>query len=304
MTATANAITKGTTFSPDLVKSVFSKVKGHSTLAALSQSEAIPFVGKDIVTLSMDGEVSIVAESGAKPEGAAGKDKVTIVPIKVVYQKRFSDEFLHCSEEKQLDYMEKFSDGVAKKCARGLDIMAFHGVDPASKQASELIGTNCFDSKITGSSVISYTSGTDAPDAKIDAAIAAVEDAEYACNGIAMAPSMRSDIADMRTQDGARVYPDFAFGGTPASLGASKLDVNPTVSFNSSDMRAVVGDFENAFVWGMCEDIDFEVIEYGDPDGQGTDLKNRNQVCFRAEAYIAWGIMDTAAFASVEAPSA
>ena len=293
--ATANGISTGTTFSPELVSEVFSKVKGHSSLARLSAQEGVPFVGKDIVTLSMDGEVAIVGEGAAKPEGAADKGIVTVKPIKVVYQKRFSDEFLRCSEEKQLDFLEKFSDGLAKKVARGLDIMAFLGVNPAAKEASALIGDNCFKSKVKAS--VNYDAAE--PDSCIDEAIALVEGAEYVCDGLAMAPKMRGDISKMKTQSGARLYPDFAFGGTPAKLGSCDLDVNSTLSYGVSTLTAVVGNFQDAFTWGMCEEVNFEVIEYGDPDGQGTDLKNRNQVCLRAEAYIAWGILDENAFAVV-----
>lgn len=41
-----------------------------------------------------------------------------------------------------------------------------------------------------------------------------------------------------------------------------------------------------------------EIIEYGDPDGQG-DLKRTNEVVLRAEAWVGWGILDKSAFARV-----
>ena len=46
--------------------------------------------------------------------------------------------------------------------------------------------------------------------------------------------------------------------------------------------------------------IPLEVIEYGDPDGLG-DLKRTNEVVLRAEAFIGWGILDSASFARVKA---
>ena len=42
-----------------------------------------------------------------------------------------------------------------------------------------------------------------------------------------------------------------------------------------------------------------EIIEYGDPDGSGRDLKAYNEICLRAEAYIGWSILDENAFARV-----
>jgi len=297
--STANALSQATNYPKFLASEVFSKVKGHSTLARLSGQEPIPFSGKDVFTFSMANEVSIVGENGAKPQGAAAVAPVSIVPLKVVYQERISDEFMRCAQERQIEYLSAFSDGFAKKIAKGIDIMAFHGIDPQSKQASAIIGTNCFDSKITGGNIITYNAST--PDENIDAAIAKVEEAEYGCTGIAMAPAMRSAIAAMRTNNTGRAYPEFAWGATPGTLGGQTLDVNPTVSYNSSSIRAIIGDFQDAFRWGICELMNFETIEYGDPDGQGTDLKNRNQVLLRAECYVGWAIMDEKAFATVEA---
>ena len=46
-----------------------------------------------------------------------------------------------------------------------------------------------------------------------------------------------------------------------------------------------------------------EIIEYGDPDGQG-DLKRKNQVVLRSEAYIGFGILDKDAFALIKTSGA
>ena len=59
-----------------------------------------------------------------------------------------------------------------------------------------------------------------------------------------------------------------------------------------------VGDFEGAFRWGYADQIPMEVIQFGDPDGQG-DLKRTNEVVLRAEAWIGWGILDKEAFGRV-----
>ena len=82
-----------------------------------------------------------------------------------------------------------------------------------------------------------------------------------------------------------------------------KSDVNNTVSktgtaSGSVTDQIIVGDFANAFRWGYAEEIPLEVIEYGDPDGQG-DLKRTNEIVLRGEAYVGWGILDEASFAIV-----
>ena len=51
-----STITKSTGLFPsNLVTSVYSKAKGFSSLAALSQQEPIPFAGNDVMVFSMDG---------------------------------------------------------------------------------------------------------------------------------------------------------------------------------------------------------------------------------------------------------
>ena len=94
----------GTLFKPELVTDMFSKVKGHSTLAKLCGATPVPFAGTDTFVFSMDGEASIVGEGGSKPAGNAELGTVTIKPIKFVYQHRITDEFVKMSEEKQLPY--------------------------------------------------------------------------------------------------------------------------------------------------------------------------------------------------------
>ena len=79
------------------------------------------------------------------------------------------------------------------------------------------------------------------------------------------------------------------------------IDTNPTVSFNSGDDRAIIGNFADYFKWGYSKQIPIEVIEYGNPDNsEDGDLKGHNQVYIRGEAYVGWGILVPAAFARVE----
>ncbi|MGN1101288.1 MAG: phage major capsid protein [Huintestinicola sp.] len=293
----ATITTSGTLFKPELVTSMFNKVKGHSSLAKLCGASPMPFAGTDTFVFTMDGEASIVGEGGNKPAGEADFSTVTIKPIKFVYQHRLTDEFVNLSEEKQLPYLEAFSDGFAKKMARALDIAAIHGVNPYDGAPSDTIGNNCFDKAVTAS--ITYDSS--APDDNIDAAVAPIQAADGIVTGIAMAPVFGSNLGAMKTKNSnLPMYPEFRFGANPATFGGMASDINNTVSFGSSKDRAIVGDFANAFKWGYAENIPLEIIEYGDPDGQG-DLKRTNQIVLRAEAYIGWGILDKNSFALITA---
>ena len=287
-----STITKSTNLFPaELTADIFSKVAGHSTLAKLSAQKAIPFCGTDQFVFTMDGEVSIVGEGENKPAGEADLKTVSIAPIKFLYQHRLTDEFVNMSEEKQVPYLQAFTEGFAKKIARGLDIAAMHGVNPATNVAVTGLADKNFDK------VGSITTTAGAEDDDLESAITAVQGADGVVTGIALAPAFASALGKIKA-NGIKLYPEFAFGGNPDSFAGLKSDVNNTVAFKDSSDLAIIGDFANAFKWGYAENIPMEVIEYGDPDGLG-DLKRTNQIVLRAEAYIGWGILDTDSFKRV-----
>ena len=292
----ADVVSRGSLFDPVLVKDLIDRVKGKSSLAKLSRQTPIPFNGMKEFIFTMDDEVDLVAENGAKSRGSLALTPVTIVPLKVEYGARLSDEFMYASQEEQIEILKSFNEGFAKKLARGLDIMAMHGVNPRSKSASALIGTNHFDSGVTV-----VTSGSTA-DAQVENAIAAVQANDYDVTGMAMAPAFRSALAAITLQSGERMFPDLAWGNAPGSIHGLPVDVNNTVAFNSSDDLALIGDFETAFKWGYSKQIATEIIKYGDPDNSGNDLKGHNQIYIRAEMYLGWGILDKNAFALIQNP--
>ena len=65
--------------------------------------------------------------------------------------------------------------------------------------------------------------------------------------------------------------------------------------------RAIVGDFNSGIRWGVQRDIPVELIEHGDPDGQG-DLKRKNQIALRLEIVYGWYVF-TDRFSVVETPA-
>lgn len=297
-----SVISKGSLFPNELIGGLIEKTVGASALAKLCAAKPIAFNGQTEFTFSLDKEIDIVAENGAKSAGGATVSPVTIVPLKVEYSARVSDEFMIASEEYQMSVLEAFSEGFAKKLARGLDIMAFHGVNPRSKAASDIIGTNCFDSKIASAHIVTIGSG-DTPDGNVEAAIAKVQGAELDVTGLIMAPAFKAELAAMTKEDGSKYYPELAWGNAPGTINGLRTEATANLSFNSSLDRALVGDFANAFKWGYAKEMPIEVIEYGNPDNDATagDLKGHNQVLLRAEAYIGWGILDPNAFALVKA---
>ena len=199
------------------------------------------------------------------------------------------------TEEAQLNILQAFNDGFAKKVARGLDIAAFHGLNPRTSTASDVVGNNCFDKAVT--QTVNYAAAT--VDENIEAAIALVEGSGGEVTGLAGSPAVRQALAALKTTAGERLYPDLAWGGNPGTVNGLPVDFNKTVSVGDTD-QAIVGDFENMLKWGYAKEVPLEVIPYGDPDNSGVDLKGSNQIYLRAEIYLGWGILDPNSFARVK----
>lgn len=297
----ADVLSRGSLFPEALIPELINKVKGHSALAALCGSTPIPFNGLKEFTFTLDKEVDIVAENGAKTKGGVTVLPVTIVPIKFEYGARVSDEFRYGSDEVRLQYLSAFTEGFARKLARGLDIAAFHGLNPRTGAASAVIGSNHFDAAVQN--LVTYDAAH--PDENLDDAIAAIQAAEGDVTGMALSPAFGAAMAKVKV-NGLPQYPEFRFGQKPASFAGIGVDINNTVTVAATGERtdhAVIGDFASAFKWGYAKQIPLEVIEYGNPDNDQTlgDLKGHNQVYLRCEAYLGWGILDAASFAVVYA---
>lgn len=291
-------LSRGELFPEILVNDLMNKVKGNSSLAVLSKQTPISFNGNKEFVFSMDKEVDIVAEGEKKTEGGISLDTVIMVPLKIEYGARVTDEFLYASEEYKLNILKAFNDGYAKKVAKGLDLMAFHGINPRSGQASTIIGNNCFDKKVTQSVVFNDKN----PDENIESAVGLIRGSEGDVTAAAFDPTFATAMAK-QTVDGKegspRLFPELRWGANPGSVNGLKVDVNSTVGKGTKD-KAIIGDFSNMFKWGYAKQIPFEVIKYGDPDNSGKDLKGYNQVYLRCETYLGWGILDPNHFAIIK----
>ncbi len=297
----ANVVSKGANFPVELVNEMINITRGKSSLAAMSGRTPLSFRGNQLFTFSPDKEVDLVAENGAKSNGGGTLGTVTMQPVKVEYGLRVSDEFMKCSEEERIPFLRTFAEGWAAKLARGLDIMAMHGVNPRTGTTSNQISASAMDTLVSNTVTFAAASA----DANIEAAIALIEAAEHEVNGLAMAPAMRTALAAMKkgTSSNESLFPELAWGNNPGVIRGLRADTNATVSFSSNTDRAIVGNFRDYFRWGYAEQMPIEVIEYGNPDNdaQAGDLKGHNQVYIRGEAYLGWATLVPAAFARVVA---
>ena len=285
-----------TMFSTTDVADLFNKVKGHSSLAKLSAQAPLAFNGNKYFTFSMDSDVSVLGENDAKVLGGATVAPTTIVPIKFEYGARVSNEFVYGSDEIGMQILDSFRAGFANKVAKGFDIAAFHGINPKTGAlASSVIPTNYFDNLVTNTAA--YTSGK--VEESLNGVYKVLIDKDADVSGLALAPTYSAELGAL-TVNGVKQYPEFAFGGNPDMFHNAICDVNSSVekivSGSATTDYAIAGDFANAFKWGYSKEIPLEVIEYGDPDNTGSDLKGHNQVYLRSEVYIGWGILDVDAF--------
>ena len=298
MTDTLNT---GTTFSPELVTELMNKVKGYSTLAKLSAQTPIPFNGSQQFVFNLEGNAQIVGEGETKKPGKATIETKVIRPLKFVYQARITDEFKYCSEAKQVDYLQAFSDGFAKKIAVAFDLAAIHGLEPKSLTDASFKTTNSIDGLVTA---VEFNAKTQFDD-QIDSIVQTVVANDYDVTGLALSPAAGQALAQVKV-NGVVQYPEFRFGQNPDAFYGMASDVNKTLATKgatSENDYSIAGDFQNAFKWGYSEEIPLEVIEYGDPDQTGRDLKANNEVLLRAESFIGWGVLDAKAFARIKAPA-
>lgn len=291
-------IKAGANFPAEVVNEMFNAVRGHSALAKLSGQKPMPFTGVTQFVFNAEGEAALVGEGAAKPAGNATATPKIIKPVKFVYQQRVSDEFAKSSDEVRLRYLEGFAEGFGRKIARSFDIAAMHGIEPATKAAASFKATNSFDGMVTN--IETYAAAT--VDENIDDAIQSITDGSV--SGIVLSPTAAAALSKIKA-NGVTQYPEFRFGQNPDAFYGMVSDVNSTLEVQGTGVtekdHVLVGDFAGAFRWGYADNIGLEVIEYGDPDGAGHDLKQYNEVLLRTEAYIGWGILDANAFALVQA---
>lgn len=293
----ANPLNRGELFPPEAVKDLYNKVVGESYLAKLSRQEPIKFNGSEYFTFNFDNEIDVVGESQPKGPGGISVDSIVIRPIKVEYSARVSIEFLKASKEKRIEILKAFNEGYARKLAKGFDLMATHGVNPRSGEASSIIGENNFNDQVTQE--VKYDESN--PQLNIEDAIALIDGADSETDGIALAPDVTTALSRVTidgTANGVRRYPEFEFGRVPDDLGAVRLVKSKNVSAYNN-LKGLAGDFAGSFKWGVIDEIPLEIIPYGDPDGTGRDLARHNEILLRSETFLGWGILNPEAFAKV-----
>lgn len=277
---------------------IIKRAKDTSTIAALSPSEPQLFLDKDYMVFTGNSEAEVVAEGAQKFSYEETLASVVGKRFKVQTTTRLSNELQWADEDAKLEIISKIQADQAAAMGRVLDYVIYHAFDPKKKATLE--GFNAL-----AETAVSVTA-TDDRVADIDRLAEAVSD-EYDINGIALSKTMANELRKIRVPStGQRFYPEI-----PINLQVGNLDGIPAATSGTVNGRLVttptgilafLGDFR-LIKWGMVRDIWSEIIEYGDPDNTGKDLKGVNQIAYRTEAMYSYAILDPKGIAVLKKPT-
>lgn len=279
----------------EVTQAIINKVGNTSTIAALSPSTPQLFLNEDYIVFNGAAEAEVVAEGQQKSSYAQEASSITGKKFKVQCTTRVTEELKWADEDNRLEIISSIQEDQTKAIARALDYVIYHAINPKSGE------------KLSGYTALtaSATSVTDSGDdiANVDALADAVN--EYEINGVALSRTWASRLRKLRVPaTGMRFYPEI-----PINLAAGTLDGIPAATSTTVDGKkateatkvlGIMGDY-SLIKWGMIRDIWAEVIQYGDPDQTGVDLKAHNQIAYRTEAMFSYAVLDPKAFAVLKA---
>ncbi|QDP43635.1 major capsid protein [Gordonia phage PhorbesPhlower] len=260
-----------------------------STVAALSGREPMRFGNTDIITFNDLPKAEFVAEGADKASTTGGFGFVTATPKKAQVTMRFNQEVQWADEDYQLGVLRELSDAGATALARALDLGLYYRINPLTGNA-----ISGWTNYLNASTKRVEVPGTGAdPEIQIENAVGLLVADQKNVNGIAFDPSYAWNLATLRYADGRKKYPELGYGVSISSFNGLPASTSNTVSGRpeaaDTKVKAIVGDFQQGIRWGVQRDLPLELINYGDPDGQG-DLKRKNQIALRLEIVYGWHV--------------
>lgn len=257
-----------------------------STVAKLSAQEPQKFGETDYIVFNDLPKAEFVEEGAEKSASSGGFSTVTAKPRKAQVTLRFNEEVKWADEDHQLSILSSLANAGATALSRALDLGIYHRINPLTGEA--VAG---WDNYVTATDKkVQYDGKADADKVIREAAGLLVQDSK-SVTGIALDPTIAFDLSSLVTKDGVQRYPNLGFGTDISALFGLAAAQGNTVSgrpeAKDTGVRAIVGDFAGGIRWGVQRDLPVELIEAGDPDGQG-DLKRRNQIALRLEIVYGW----------------
>lgn len=273
------------------------KVANNSTVSALSGAAPMKFGNEQAMVFEI-GEAEFVGEGANKGPSDITATTKTVKPYKFQKTVRWTNEVMWADEDHQLNVVEQVLDAIQPALSRALDFGVFHGINPASGD-----GVVAMNESLSDATQVVYGGLTGKPYELLDAADTFVLESGYIPRDIAVDPKLAGRFSTLRGKNSEqKLYPNFRLGTEVSELDGHRASVSNTVSAQGvatvpTGVLGFVGDFRG-IRWGIQRAIGLEMIEFGDPDGQG-DLKRNNQVAFRAEVVYGWGIFNLDAFSII-----
>lgn len=255
----------------------------------------------DVFTFTGTPKAELVGEGANKSSADGTPTKATVKTYKVQITYRMSDEVLYADEDYQAGIVDALVANVATALSRALDLLAIHGINPATGVVSGNIA-NYFTKSGNG---VNRVTATSSAQADLEAAATALQTAGYIATGIAVDPVYAGALARTKNSQNQPLYPELGLGFNFENFQGLQAASSDTVSgrkelgAGEAVVKALVGDFD-AFRWGVAREVPLKTIESGDPDGAG-DLNRTNEIAIRAESILGFAIMDGAAFSLIEA---
>ena len=270
------------------------QVRSLSTIARLSNREPMRFGSTDIVVFNDFPKAEFVAEGANKASTTGAFTSVSTKPYKAQVTMRFNQEVQWADEDYQLGVLSELATAGQEALSRALDLGAFHRINP-----------------LTGAVITGWTNYVGATTKRIEIATADADDdfraavgllvnasPSWPVTGAAIDPKFAWSLANLKAKDGTGEtsqirYPQLGFGTNVADFMGLPIAQGDTVSGTpeaaDTKIRAILGDFQNGIRWGVQRELPVELIQFGDPDGQG-DLKRQNQIALRLEIVYGWYI--------------
>lgn len=258
-------------------------VQTGSTIAALSGSEPMRFGDVDIITFNDVPRAEFVGEGQDKGHTTGSFGVVTAKPRKAQVTMRFNQEVQWADADYQLGVLSELAAAGSTALARALDLGVYHRINPLTGLATTW-------PNYVNATTLRVQEGAN-PDLDIEAAAGLLIGNQKSVNGIALDPSYAWKISTARYSDGRKKFPELGLGVGVSSFEGLSASVGNTVSgqpeATDTGVRAIVGDFQGGIRWGIQRNLPLELIQHGDPDGQG-DLKRKNQIALRLEIQYGW----------------
>lgn len=294
--------TTGITLPKNIAQGLFKKVQTGSAVVALSGAEPQQFGEVTHMTLTGRPKAELVGEGEDKGTTSTTFSSKVATPHKYHVTQRFSQEVLWADEDYQLGVLSALADETGLALGRALDLGVFHGINPlpgtvaTSIVAADRIAT-------TTNSVEITTATLTTPDTVLEAAAGLVIADGYRPTGIAFDTGYAWTVSTARYSDGRKKYPELGLGIDVTSFEGITASVTDTVSAaqeatTATNVKAIVGQWD-LLRWGVQRRVPVQLIQYGDPDGQG-DLQRTNEIALRSEVVYGWAVMDRDGFATVK----